>query len=130
MKKLLIVLLIIAAGVTGYYLYTQKTSSASNSYDHAQLTGNWETISVSPLKDSTQLGIHYQFGKDVLLLKAGADSIAKDSLQYSWIKNGELQLKKKQPDSSVLHLVIQQLTADSLRWIQDDSTVIQFIKMK
>jgi hypothetical protein len=117
MNKLLIGLLIIAAGVGAFFYFrNKKQSSTENSIQKELLVGKWKMESIQTGKDSSNsflvgmmgtvdsnlLKYGYEFTKDGNIFRSIGDSITKDSSRYEWNKKDQLVWKDNFKDSVAL----------------------------
>ena len=144
MNKLLIGLLIIAAGAGAFFYFrNKKQSSTENSIQKELLIGKWKMESIQTGKDSSNsflvgimgtvdsnlLKYGYEFTKEGNILRSLGDSITKDSSRYEWNKKDQLVWKDDSKDvSTALHIF--KLNKDSLQVESSDSTIILFTKSK
>jgi hypothetical protein len=142
MKKLIIGLLVIAAGAgTFYFLQNKKTE---DTIQKELLTGQWTLSSLDvKTKDSSAYLIaaiaaidsnftkyHYDFRKDGNVLKSLSDSAKADSSHYEWTKKNELAWKENPKDSISEVFTVTKLTTDSLLLLSKDSATFVFTKLK
>jgi len=128
MNKLLIGLLIIAAGTGAFLLLRKKkNSTATNSLNKEWVIGKWKT-NATPGNDSVFSKYSYDFLKEGKILRSLTDSTKADTLQYEWSKNNELIWKENAVDSTVKSYAVTKLTADTLQLQSKDSVTILFTK--
>lgn len=130
MNKLLIGLLIVAAGAGTFLLLRKKKSTTgTNSLNKEWVIGKWKT-DAQPGNDSSFSKYSYDFLKDGNILRSLNDSTKADTSHYEWSKNNELIWKEKATDSTDKVYAVVKLTADSLQVQSKDSATILFTKMK
>lgn len=132
MNKLIIGLLVVAAGAGAFFLLNKKKNNdqpiASINKDF--IIGKWKTVAVQPLKDSAALNIQYNFQQEGKLIQSANDSVVKDTTHYEWNKANELVWKEKETDSTGNTFIVLKLTTDSLQLQAKDSSTVLFIKTK
>jgi hypothetical protein len=123
MNKLIIGLLIIAAG-TGVFFLLRKTkgTQTENRINKEWLLGKWKEAG----KDSAG---NYLFEKNGVIIHAMNDSLNTDSSYYSW-KDNDLVWKEDQTDSIGKIFIVRMLTQDSLQLQGTDSANILLVKTK
>lgn len=130
MNKLLIGLLIVAAGAGTFLLLRKKKSTTgTNSLNKEWVIGKWKT-DAQPGNDSSFSKYSYDFLKDGNILRSLNDSTKADTSHYEWSKNNELIWKEKATDSTDKVYAVVKLTVDSLQVQSKDSATILFTKMK
>ena len=126
MNKLLIGLLVLAAGTGIYFLVRkQEHQPVPSSFNKEQLTGTWASIPKSP-NDSVAFNESYQFQSNGRVIHV-LDSTKADTLFYDW-KKDQLVLKQQQTDTIGTEYTITQLINDSLQLRAVDSTVLRFTR--
>jgi len=116
MKKLLIGLLVVAAGAGAFYFLNKKKGSAeTTSVNKELLLGKWKPVSKEPGTDTLHPLYHFDFQKNGLAMRSVSDTIKADSVYYEWNKAGELLVKENAADSVGVAYVIVKLSADSLQ---------------
>lgn len=116
MKKIIIGLLVIAAGATAYYLYTQKkTTDPATEKKQEMLLGKWKTSSKLSGPDSLLSAFQYEFRKDGIGFIHDSTTAKSDSFYYEWNKTGDLVVKGNVKDSTAEIFSVLQLNHDSLR---------------
>lgn len=129
MNKLIIGLLIIAAGAgVFFFLNKKKNKPVDKTFNKELIIGKWKTYSAEALKDSMQTSHLYEFQKEGLVLHSLNDSSNVDTTHYEWGKANELIWNQSGADSIGKVFSIQSLTKDSLQLQAKDSTVSLFIK--
>lgn len=130
MNKLLIGLLVVAAGAgTFLLLRKKKEATVTNNLNKEWVVGKWKT-DAQPGNDSAFSKYSYNFLKDGNIVRLLNDSTKADTLHYEWSKNNELVWKQKATDSTGKTYSVVKLTADSLQVQTKDSTTILFTKQK
>jgi hypothetical protein len=142
MNKLLIGLLIIAAGAGIYfYLRTKENTHSSNTINKDLLPGKWKIAAldvkndsigglftgIMALVDTNTVKYEYEFSGNGNILRSLGDSSVADTSMYKWEKDA-LLWKEDSSDTTgtLLHVVI--LTRDSLYLVDADSTAVLFIR--
>ncbi|MBL7745872.1 MAG: hypothetical protein JNM19_00470 [Chitinophagaceae bacterium] len=116
MKKLLIGLLVIAAGAGAFFLLNKKKNTAeTTSVNKELILGKWKPLSKEPEADTIQPMYQFDFQKNGLAMRSVSDTVKADSVYYEWNKAGELVVKEKVTDSAGVAYVVVKLTADSLQ---------------
>lgn len=130
MKKIIIGLLIVAAGAAAYYLYTRKKSNDPVTENKNELIlGKWKLISATGGYDSLVKKYEYEFIQDsIALIRDSAEATA-DSSIYAWSKTGELQFKENAADSTTDSFVVLKLNKDSLQVRNKDSITYLFTRL-
>ena len=130
MNKLLIGLLIVAAGAGTFLLLRKKKSTTvTNSLNKEWVVGKWKT-DAQPGNDSNFSKYNYDFLKDGNILRSLNDSTKADTSHYEWSKSNELVWKEKVTDSTGKSYAVVKLTVDSLKVQSKDSVTILFTKLK
>lgn len=131
MNKLLIGLLLVAAGAGTYFFLLKKDKPiADNEFKKEWIVGKWKTTSQQALNDSTQQLFQYEFLKDGSLLRSVNDTVKADSLRYEWNKDKGLVWKKSSTDSTETVFAVLKLNKDSLVLQGKDSVQIFYSKTK
>ena len=131
MNKLIIGLLIIAAGAGVYFLLSKKKNSTEAANIKKELIiGTWKVESYQPATDSLQPKYSYDFQKDGMAVRSVNDSLKTDTVKYEWKKTGQLVIKESMADSTGKVYNIEKLTKDSLQIIGADSVVVSLTKLK
>lgn len=132
MNKLIIGLLVVAAGAGDFFLLNKKKNNDQPiaSINKEFIIGQWKTVAVQPIKDSAALNIQYNFQQAGRLIQSVNDSVAKDSSHYEWNKANELVWKEKETDSTGKIFVVLKLTTDSLQLQAKDSSTVLLTKVK
>ena len=116
MKKIIIGLLVIAAGAAAYYLYTQKKSNDPVTENKNELIlGKWKTSTKLSGTDSLLSTFQYEFQKDGIGIIHDSTTAKSDSFYYEWNKTGDLVVKGNVKDSTADIFAVLQLSHDSLR---------------
>jgi len=130
MNKLIIGLLIIAAGAgTFFLLRKKKETTVTNEIKKEWIIGKWKT-DVVMANDSTFSKYQFDFQKDGNIVRSLNDSVKADTSHYEWNKANELVWKEKSSDSTGKIYVVTKLTQDSLQVQAADSSTVLFIKAK
>lgn len=128
MKKLIIGLLIIAAGTAAYFLFRNKKETiATNEFKKEMIIGIWKP---GEGNDSNYSKFQFDFQKGGNIVKSLNDSSKPDTSYYEWNKANELVWKEKANDSTVKVYMITKLTMDSLQIKAVDSSSILYIRIK
>jgi len=131
MKKLIIGLLIIAAGAGAYFLLKNKKNTTETVPINKEfIIGKWKTEKEQALKDSLQPNYHYEFKNDSIALRSISDTAKADTLKYEWRKTSQLVLKANAVDSTVMTYIVEKLTKDSLQFMSEDSVVTLLTRIK
>lgn len=132
MKKIIIGLLIVAAGAGAFYYFNQRTCNKplQDSLSKELIIGKWKAVAEQSAKDSAQPIYHYEFQQAGTIIHSLNDSAITDSSQYEWGRSNELIWKENVADTigKIYSIVI--LTKDSLQIQSKDSTTTLFIKAK
>ncbi len=130
MKKLIIGLLIVAAGAGTYIYFQNKKTSEKPGADHALIIGYWKADTLQSAKDNAFRAHSFLFADSSTLILTGNDSLVKkDTLQYSWDKNDQLSWKHK-GDSLSVTFHVTALGKDSLKLQATDSSNILLLKAR
>ena len=128
MNKLIIGLLIVAAGTGAFFLLRKKkTATTNNEFKKEWIIGKWKADAG---KDSAFSSYSYDFLKDGNIVRSLNDSAKADTSHYEWNKNNALVWKEKLSDSSGKILSVLKLTQDSLQVRAADSSTVLFTKVK
>lgn len=131
MNKLIIGLLIIAAGAGAYFLLKNKKNTTETVPVNKEfIIGKWKTASIEPLKDSAQPKFYYEFQKDGTAYRAVSDTAKADTISYAWKESIGIVLKDKATDTTGFLLTVVTLTADSMKVKNSDNSEILFTKLK
>jgi hypothetical protein len=131
MNKLLIGLLLVAAGAGAYFFLIKKDKPvAENDFKKEWIVGKWKTESFQPVKDSVQTKFLYEFLKGGVLLRSISDTAKADSLHYEWSKDKELVWKANSTDSAGTVFAVLKLNKDSLLLQGNDSVQTLYKKAK
>ncbi|HEV7783080.1 MAG TPA: hypothetical protein VGO58_17515 [Chitinophagaceae bacterium] len=130
MNKLLIGLLIVAAGTGAFFLLRKKKdATVTTGLNKEWIVGQWKTDAVMS-NDSNFSKYRFDFQKDGNLVRSLNDSAKADTAHYEWSKTNELVWKEKTSDSVGKNFAVVKLTRDSLQVQGKDSVVILFTKLK
>jgi len=129
MNKLLIGLLVVAAGAGTFLLLRKKNDVTTNGIKKEWIVGTWKTDAV-PVNDSAFNKYHYNFQKEGIVLRSLNDSAKADTSHYEWNKTNQLVWKEKASDSTGKIYSVTKLTQDSLQVQTADSSTVVFIKVK
>ena len=128
MNKLLIGLLLVAAGAGIFFLLRKKKNeTTTNDIKKEWILGKWKADAG---KDSAFSSYRYDLLKDGSILRSLNDSAKVDTSHYEWNKNNELVWKQNASDSTGNIFSVVKLTLDSLQVQSKDSVTILFIKLK
>lgn len=132
MKKVLIGLLIAAAG-TGIYFFIstrKKAAQPTTRYSQEWIIGKWESHRNDSVPDSLFSVQHWEFSKEGIAVFHNQRPALTDSFRFSWKDSLTLSLKKSIEDSTETIFNIVRLQPDSLELKTAESTGIQLTKMK
>jgi hypothetical protein len=137
MNKLLIGLLVVAAGAGAFFFLNKKKSTTDVvEINKGLIIGKWKTDAV-PANDSGFSKYSYHFQKEGVLLRSISDSVKADTAHYEWNKANQLvwsgwspSEKEKTSDSTGKPYSIVKLTQDSLLLQSADSVTVLFTKLK
>jgi hypothetical protein len=122
MNKLLIGLLIIAAGTAGYFVFLRKNTNNEPGVNlNKSILGKWKQ------NDSTR---HYEFLADGLIIRPGTDSLPADTAYYQWDNAGAFVWKPDTSGTRDIPYEVTRLTTDSLVLQSADSTWTIFTKIR
>lgn len=128
MNKLLIGLLVVAAGAGVYFFLLKKKKLADKPETKKEwIIGSWNAQNEV---DSNGLSGRFEFRTDGLVLRAVNDSSKADTTYYSWTKTGALMFKNTAEDSTGKEYPVISLTTDSLRVKTGDSSTVLLTKLK
>lgn len=132
MNKLIIGLLIVAAGAGAFFYFNQRTCNkpAQDSLTKEWIVGKWKTVSYQPVTDSVQPMYLYDFQKEGLVVRSINDSAKADTSHYEWSKINELVFKENVVDSIVQTFTVLKLTQDSLQVKSQNNFEIHFTRLK
>ena len=131
MNKLIIGLLIIAAGAGAYFLLKNKKNTTETvSINKEFIIGKWKTEKDHAVKDSLQPNYQYEFKNDRIALRSISDTTKADTLKYEWGKTSQLVLKGNTADSTIKTYIVEKLTKDSLQFMSEDSIVTLLTRLK
>ena len=130
MNKLIIGLLIVAAGAGVFFFLIKKNKTAATSINKDWIIGKWQAQPPNPLVDTVFIPYQYDFQKDGILLQSLKDSIAADTMHYDWNKISQLVWKQKKEDTAARVFSVVQLTQDTLQVQAVDSSTVLFTKVK
>ena len=135
MNKLIIGLLVVAAGAGIFLLLRKKNeTTTANSINKDWIVGKWNPIAIGSdstlANDSNFSKYRFEFQKDGNVVRSINDSVKADTTHYEWNKNNELVWKEKANDSTGKVYVVTNLTQDSLQIMATDSSTILFTKLK
>lgn len=129
MNKLIIGLLVVAAGAgTFLLLRKKKETTTANEIKKEWIVGQWKTKAVMA-NDSNFSKYRFDFQKNGQVLKSLNDSVKADTSYYEWNKAHELVWKEKASDSTGKTFVVTKLTIDSLQVQARDSSIVLFTKV-
>ena len=130
MNKLLIGLLLVAAGAGAYFLLKKKKEQPVSNINKEWIIGKWKTVQYQPAVDSLQPMYQYDFLKEGTVLRSLSDTVKADTTHYEWSKNNDLVMKQNASDSASQTFTVVRLTIDSLQLRSADSVEIIFTKLK
>ena len=128
MNKLIIGLLVVAAGTGIYFLFLQKKVQTV-SINKEMIVGTWQSADGMP-NDSNFSKYRFDFQKDGNVVRSLNDSAKADTSHYTWNKANQLVWKEKAIDSTGKIYQVTKLTRDSLQFQATDSSTILFTKRK
>ncbi len=130
MNKLLIGLLLVAAGTGAFFLLRKKKDQpVIAELNKEWIVGKWKTDAILQ-NDSSFNQYRFDFQKDGNLVRSLNDSAKADTAHYEWNKANELVWKEKASDTTGKNFTVVKLTQDSLQVQGRDSVVILFTKLK
>jgi hypothetical protein len=128
MNKLIIGLLIIAAGAGAFFLLRKKKEiTVTNSINKEWIIGKWKPDAVN---DSNFSKFQFDFQKDGKVVRSLNDSTKTDTTHYQWNKANNLVWKEKASDSTGKVYLVTKLAVDSLQIQSTDSSSVLFTKVK
>lgn len=131
MNKLLIGLLVIAAGAGAYFLLKKKKeTTVSTNINKEWIMGKWKPESPHAVKDSLQPQFSYEFQKDGIALRSISDTVKADTVSYAWKEKNRILIKQNPADTTGVEFTVTKLTQDSLQVTGADNSGTLFIKMK
>lgn len=132
MNKLLIGLLVIAAGAGAFFFFNQRTCDkpAQETINKELIIGKWKTESYQPVMDPVQPKFQYDFQKDGIAFRSLNDTVKADTVSYSWKTEAHLLIKENAADSVGAVFTVLKLTQDSLLVQGSDSVFILLTKTK
>ena len=130
MNKLLIGLLIVAAGTGAFLLLRKKDNTGTNKIKKEWIIGKWKIQAPDPVIDTSFQSYVYNFQENGTLLQAMSDSVKADTLHYEWNKANELVWKEKKEDSVARVFRVDLLTQDSLQVSSADSVKVLMLRVK
>jgi len=130
MNKLLIGLLIVAAGTGAFLLLRKNEKTEVNSLNKKWILGKWKFQSHDPVIDTTFQPYQYEFQKDGRLLQSLNDSVKADTFYYEWDKVNQLVWKENKDDSTSEVFSVVLLTRDSLRVRGSDSVTVLLTRVR
>ena len=130
MNKLLIGLLIVAAGAGAFFLLRKKKATEPTTKINKEwIIGQWKTDDRIPGDSSFHL-YRYGFLKDGHIVRSLNDSSAADTTHYEWKKKNELRWSGNTVDTTIKKFAVIKLTLDSLQVQTKDSAILLFTKLK
>ena len=131
MNKLLIGLLIVAAGAGAFFYFNQRTCNKppQDSLTKEWIVGKWKSDAVMA-NDSNFSKYQFNFQKDGNVIRSLNDTVKADTLHYEWNKANELVWKEKASDSNGKIYLVTKLTPDSLQVHTADSSIVLFTRIK
>lgn len=130
MNKLLIGLLVVAAGAGVYFLLQKKKDQpVAHSLDKELIIGKWKPEPADP-GDSSNASYRYEFLETGTVLHSLNDSVLTDSSRYEWNKKDQMVWKENAADSVGRVFSVLMLTKDSLQLQLPDSSTQHLIRVK
>lgn len=146
MKKILIGLLIIAAGAAIYFLLPKQQKTISNLDSQKELLiGKWKLdslvypqkpsaddfmTSIMGMVDSLYIQYQYRFDENGYIQILNKDSSTKDSSRYEWSSDHQLKWRESTPDTISYLFHVNELNKEKLVLQSNDSTRFLFSKLK
>jgi len=145
MNKLIIGLLVIAAGAGVFFILRNKKTGTRQTDQKESLIGKWKLDSLDvKTKDSSTWYMssmqafdsnfgkyHYDFRPDGNIFISLPDSAKSDTSGYEWRNNGELLIKEMPNDSTSELYLVSKLNNNNFHLIKaNDSTIFYFSKLK
>ncbi len=131
MNKLIIGLLIVAAGAGAFFYFNQRTCNKppQDLLTKEWIVGKWKS-DAAMVNDSNFSKYQFDFQKDGNIVRSLNDSVKADTSYYEWNKANELVWKEKASDSTGKIYLVTKLTPDSLQVQAADSSIVLFTRMK
>ena len=145
MKKILIGLLIVAAGAAIYFLLPKQQKTISNLDSQKELLiGKWKLdslvypqkpsaddfmTSVMGMVDSLYLQYQYDFDNAGIIHILKKDSLTKDSSRYEWSGDHQLKWKEAAPDTNAYLFNVNKLDTAKLELESSDSSRFLFSRL-
>ena len=131
MNKLIIGLLVVAAGAGAFFYFNQRTCNkpSQDSLTKEWIVGKWKS-DAAMANDSYFSKYQFDFLKDGNVVRSLNDSVKADTSYYEWSKANELVWKEKASDSTGKIYLVTKLTPDSLQVQAADSSIVLFTRMK
>jgi hypothetical protein len=132
MKKLLIGLLIAAAGTGAYFYFNQKKEDKPKDppVTKALIIGKWKVATIEPVTDSIEKKFIYDFKQEGTALRFINDTLKADTVRYEWNKNSGLVIKENVADSIGKVYAVAKLTADTLQLQSATNSIVTLVKEK
>jgi hypothetical protein len=132
MKKLLIGLLIAAAGTGAYYYFNPKKEDKPKDppVTKALIIGKWKVATIEPVTDSIEKKFIYDFKQEGTALRFINDTLKADTVRYEWNKNSGLVIKENVADSIGKVYAVAKLTADTLQLQSATNSIVTLVKEK
>jgi hypothetical protein len=128
MKKIIIGLLIIAAGTAVFFLFrNNKNIAVTNEFPKDSILGKWKP---GEGNDSNFSKFQFDFQKNGNVIRSLNDSAKADTSFYEWNKANQLIWNEKSGDSTGKVYQVTKLTKDSLQIQGADSSIVLYIRMK
>ena len=130
MKKLIIGLLVVAAGGATFFLLSQKREPGNIATINKELIiGKWKPAMPQPVADATQPHYQYEFQKDGIALRSLNDTVKADTTHYRWNAKNELVIRENTSDTTGKTFTVVQLTGDSLQ-LQAEKNAVSLLLIK
>jgi hypothetical protein len=129
MNKLIIGLLIVAAGTGVFFLLRKKKdTTVTNGLNKEWIVGKWKQNAGTT--DTSFSNYQFDFQKDGHVIRSLNDSVTADTTHYEWNKANDLVWMEKHGDSTGKTYAVLKLTPDSLQVQSADSSTMLFTKLK
>jgi hypothetical protein len=130
MNKLLIGLLIVAAGAGVFFFLRKKEKNDFPKNEKLSVTGKWQLHAPGEVIDTIYPLYQYHFMKDGQLIQSLKDSSAIDTMYFDFNASNQLVWKQNKADSASRVFNVVLLTKDSLRIEGPDSIPILLTRIQ